>query len=201
MTRMFAAVIPPQVVIEELEEFVGPRREVSPFRWTRPEQWHLTLAFAEHVPDRTYDELLVRLAGAARKRRSVEARIAGGGAFPHPGKAKVLYAAIETDTEELARLAEGARNAVSTSGAEVDGRRFRPHLTLARMNRPVEATKWVRLLDTYRGQPWQVEEIALVASYLGEGPRRAARHEVVETFSLGRAGSGPAPPGAPPRGR
>ncbi len=135
-----------------------------------------------------------------------------------PGKAKVLYAAIETDTEELARLAEGARNAVSTSGAEVDGQRFRPHLTLARMNRPVEATKWVRLLDTYRGQPWQVEEIALVASHLGEGPRRRARHEVVETFSLGRAdprrpaeppqpvslgraGSGPAPPDAPPRGR
>ena len=74
---MFVAVIPPEVVLDELEEFVGPRREVSPFRWTRPEQWHLTLAFAEHIPDRAYDELLMRLAGAARKRRSVEARIAG----------------------------------------------------------------------------------------------------------------------------
>ena len=57
---MFVAVIPPENLIEELEEFVGPRREVSPFRWTRPEQWHLTLAFAEHVPERAYDELLVR---------------------------------------------------------------------------------------------------------------------------------------------
>ena len=186
MTRMFVAVLPPLGVLEELEELVGPRRELSPFRWTRPEQWHLTLAFAEHVPDRAYDVLLLRLAEAARKRRPVQARIVGGGAFPHAGKAKVLYAAIETDAEELARLAQGARNAVSTSGVEVDGRRFRPHLTLARMSRPVEATPWVRLLDTYRGRSWQVEEIALVASYLGEGARRGARHEVVETFSLGR---------------
>ena len=201
MTRMFVAVLPPDHVLEELEEFVGPRRELSPFRWTQPEQWHLTLAFAEDVPDRAYDELVARLAGAARKRRPIEATIAGGGAFPHAGKAKVLYAAIETDVEELDRLAAGARNAVTTSGAQVDGQRFRPHLTLARMNRPVEATKWVRLLDTYRGRPWQVDEIALVASHLGEGPRRGARHEVVGTFSLGRAGSDPAPPDAPPRGR
>ena len=186
MTRMFIAVLPPEDVLDELEEFVGPRRDLSPFRWTRPEQWHLTLAFAEDVPDRAYDELVVRLAESARKRRPIEARIAGGGAFPHAGKAKVLYAAIETDVEELARLAEGARNAVSTSGAAVDGQRFRPHLTLARMNRSVEATKWVRLLDTYRGGSWQVDEIALVASHLGEGPRRSARHEVLETFSLGR---------------
>ena len=113
----------------------------------------------------------------------------------------MLYAAVETESEELVRLAEGARNAVSTSGAEVDGQRFRPHLTLARINRPVEATRWVRLLDAYRGPPWQVEEIALFVSHLGEGPRRGARHEIVETFSLGRAGSAPAPPDAPPRGR
>ena len=149
---MFVAVIPPEAVLDELEEFVGPRRDLSPFRWTQPGQWHLTLAFAEHVPDRAYDELVTRLADAARKRRPTEARITGGGAFPHAGKAKVLYAAIETDAEELDRLAAGARNAVSTSGAPVDGQRFRPHLTLARMNRPVEATKWVRLLDTYRGR-------------------------------------------------
>ena len=52
-----------------------------------------------------------------------------------------------------------------------------------------------------RGPAWTVEEIALVASYLGEGPRNRPRHEVVETFSLGPAGSGPARPAAPPRGR
>ncbi len=131
----------------------------------------------------------------------MDARGGGGGAFPDVGRAKVVFGGVETDTEELARLAGGARAAVATSGSVVDGQRFRPHLTLARAGRPLEATKWVRVLDGYRGPRWNIEEIALVASHLGEGPRRRPRHEVVETFSLARAGSGPARPDAPPRGR
>ncbi len=204
MTRMFVAVIPPESVIEDLESFVGPRREAAPFRWTQPDQWHLTLAFSGNVPDRAYDDLVDRLGRAARKRHPVAARIAGGGAFPDAARAKVVYAGVQAsdpDAEELRRMASGARAAVATSGAEVDGQRFRPHLTLARVHRPVEATKFIRLLDAYSSPTWTVGELALVASHLGEGPRNRARHEVVETFSLGRAGSGPAPADAPPRGR
>ena len=201
MTRMFVAVVPPDEVLEHLEEFVSPRRGEVPFRWTDPEQWHLTLAFSRAVPDRAYDDLVDRLTRAARKRNPIEARIAGGGAFPDVARARIVYAGIDTDREELRRMATGARAAVAKSGAEVDGQRFTPHLTLARINRPVEATRFVQLLDAYDGPTWTVEELALVASYLGEGPRNRARHEVVETFSLGRAGSGPAPADAPPRGR
>ncbi len=199
--RMFVAVVPPEEVVEHLEEFLEPRREAAPFRWTSPEQFHLTLAFSSHVPDRSYDDLVARLERAARKRSPMQARIAGGGAFPNVGRARVLFAGVETHGEELSRAATGARAALSKAGADVDGQRFRPHLTLARIKRPVEATKFVRLLDAYRGPTWTIEEIALVASHLGEGPRRRPRHEVVETFSLGRAGSDRGRPDAPPRGR
>jgi 2'-5' RNA ligase len=202
MTRMFVAVVPPEGVVEDLEEFLAPRREAAEFRWTVPDQWHLTLAFSPNVPDRSYDDLVARLTRAAAKRSPMQARIAGGGAFPNVGRAKVLFAGVEThDQEELRRAATGARAALVKAGAEVDGQRFRPHLTLARMGRPVEATNWVRLLEGYTGPSWQIEELALVGSHLGEGPRRRPRHEIVETFSLGRSGSGPAPPSAPPRGR
>ena len=141
------------------------------------------------------------MAAAASRREPLRARIRGGGAFPHPGRAKVLHAGVETDLDELARIATGARNAATTAGVEVDGQRFRPHVTLARMRRPVEATRWVRLLDAYSGMPWMVEAIALVESHLGEGARRRPRHAVRETFSLGLAGSGPGPAAAPPHGR
>jgi 2'-5' RNA ligase len=198
---MFVAVIPPDHVVEDLEEFIGPRRESTPFRWTLPDQWHLTLAFAPDVPERSYDDLVDRLGRAARKRHPVESRITGGGAFPNVSRAKIVFAGVDTDAEELRRMATGARAAVAKSGAEVDGQRFRAHLTLARVNRPIEATTFVRLLDGYAGPTWIVDEIALVASYLGEGQRNRARHEVVETFSLGRGDSGPVPGGAPPRGR
>ena len=145
-----------------------------------------------------------RLATAAARRRPLRTRFAGAGAFPDVTRAKVLFAAVETDEDgraELDRPAAGARSAVATAGAEVDGARFHPHLTLARLGRPVEATRWVRVLGSYRGPEWTIAEIVLVASHLGEGARRRPRHEVLETFSLGPAGSAPGHASAPPRGR
>lgn len=183
---MFVAAVPTPEVLEHLEEFLAVRREVAAFRWTVPEQWHVTLAFLADVPDRSYDDLLARLERAARKRHPMTATIAGGGAFPHVGRAKVLWAGVELDDpEELRRLATGCRAAASKAGIEVAGERFKPHITVARMGRPVEATPWVRVLDAYRGPSYDLDAISLIASYLGEGPRKRPRYEVRERFRLG----------------
>lgn len=186
---MFAAVVPPEDVVSDLDEFLAVRREAAAFRWALPEQFHVTLVFAQHVPDRCYDEWVERLERAARRRTPFTAVVNGGGAFPNVGRARVLYAALgldEAGRTELSRLATGARAAATKSGIEVDGGRFRPHVTLARVNRPVEMTNWVRLMDAYRGPVWTVDRISLVASHLGEGPRGRPRYEVVEEFALGR---------------
>ena len=60
----------------------------------------------------------------------------------------------------------------------MDGARFKPHVTVARLKHPQEASSWVRLLDAYRGPAWVVDEVRLIASFLGEGPRNRPRHEV-----------------------
>ena len=187
MIRMFVAVVPSPDVVEHLDQFLSVRREAAPYRWSDPAQWHLTLAFAEAVPERKLDDLGDRLERAAGKRRAFELRVGGGGAFPHPDRARVLFARLERDDTsgtELERLATGCRAAMSRAGAAVDGQRFRPHLTLARLGHPDNVTSWVRLLDSYRGPEWRVEEVALVASHLGEGPRRRPRHEVLATYDL-----------------
>jgi RNA 2',3'-cyclic 3'-phosphodiesterase len=186
---MFVALLPPDEVVEHLAEFMGPRQEAEPgFRWTVPEQWHLTLTFMAKVPDRRFDDLLDRLTRAAARRTPFDLALAGGGAFPNPARAKVLFTGVDAGghAEELRRLATGAHAAAAKAGADVDGGRFQAHVTLARINRPVEATKWLRVLDAYRGPSWQASEITLIASHLGEGPRRRPRYEVVETFPLGR---------------
>lgn len=185
--RLFAALTPPEDVLEDLEEFLAPRREAAGFRWTVPEQWHLTLAFFAAVPERRLDDLVERLGRAASRRTTMRVAVAGGGAFPHVGKAKVLWAGIKADVhdgEELRRLATGCRAAASHAGVETQGNTFRPHLTLARIGHPVEASSWVRLLDTYRGPSWAADEVALTASYLGEGPRRRPRYETIAQLPL-----------------
>jgi RNA 2',3'-cyclic 3'-phosphodiesterase len=187
---MFAAVIPPEAALDDLGEFLAPRQEAGPrLRWTVPEQWHLTLAFMPDVADRHLDDLSARLTRAAARRTPFEARLAGGGAFPTPARAKVLYAGVQASGEHLPHLATGVRAAAAKAGADPQGGRFRAHLTLARMGRPVEATRWLRVLDAYRGPVWRAEEVALVASHLGEGPRNRPRYEVLETFRLGREAS------------
>lgn len=185
---MFVAVLPPVEVVEHLDEFLEPRREHGAFRWTAPDQLHLTLAFMEHVADRSLDALVEGLGRAAGRRTPFEARVAGGGAFPDPAHAKVLHAGLDLTLDaraELDRLATGARAAAGRAGVAVDGQRFRPHVTLARTGRPQEVSRWVRLLDAYAGPTWTVDRIALVASHLGEGPRRRPRHEVVTVVTLG----------------
>lgn len=197
--RMFVAVVPPDDVVEHLAEFLAPRQEVdSGLRWTVPEQWHVTLAFLPHVADRHLDDLLARLERAAARRSPIPLVVAGGGAFPDPARAKVLYAGLDAGDgrQELDRLATGARAAAAKAGAEPAGGRFHAHVTMARAGRPTEMTRWIRVLDSYRGPGWTAERVALVQSHLGEGPRNRPRYETVETFPLRRSdGSARARPG------
>lgn len=191
--RMFTAVVPPEDVVAELDDFLAPRRDHAQpgrqtMRWTSPDSWHVTLGFMEHVPERSLDDLVERLGQAGRRRRAFDLRLTGGGAFPHAAAAKVVHvgtAATPDDDEELRRLSSGARAAAATAGAPVDGSRFRPHLTLARLRRPTDVVRWLRLLDTYESRTWTVTDFALVRSHLGEGPRGRPRHEVVEVLALG----------------
>jgi 2'-5' RNA ligase len=99
----------------------------------------------------------------------------------------VVWAGLDLDEHgrtELSRLATGARAAANRAGVQVDGRRFRAHVTIARVGHPLDVTSWVRLLDAYRGPTWTVDRLTLVASYLGEGPGGRPRYQPVEEFVL-----------------
>jgi 2'-5' RNA ligase len=187
--RLFAAVVPPVDVLDAIEEFFEPRREADPtLRWTSPDQWHLTLAFAADAPERALDDLEERLTRAAARRTPFALSLTGGGAFPSVGRARVLYLGVrpgdDTAATELDRLATGVRAAFSKAGCPVDGARFRAHLTLARLGHPRDVTRWVRLLDAFATRTFLVEESALIESHLGEGPRGKPRYVVRQRFPL-----------------
>ena len=186
--RLFVALVPPPSAVEHLDAFLEVRRSAAPFRWASAEQFHVTLAFLAEVEERRLDDLVERIGRAAARRTSFDTRIAGGGAFPNAGRARVLWAGLDLDESghtELDRLATGCRAAANRAGIAVDGQRFRPHVTLARLGHPAEVSDWVRLLDTYAGPTWPVDRVALVASYLGEGPRRRPRYETLDELELG----------------
>jgi 2'-5' RNA ligase len=191
---MFVAIVPPAAVLDDLQKQAEAlRRGLDPdrakrFRWTGREQWHVTLTFLASVPASTLDPLSDRLARAALRRTPFDLAVSGGGAFSSRRQARVLWAGVEDQSGGgLRRLADGVQAACRRAGLEVEeGRRFRPHLTLARLSQLDDVTHLVEDLRDYRGPEWQVGSIALVASHLGQGPGKRSRYETVATFPLAR---------------
>jgi 2'-5' RNA ligase len=85
----------------------------------------------------------------------------------------------------LPGLSERCHHAATTSGVEVARRRFHPHLTLARRNRPSDGSRYVRALEGLETAAWNVEEIVLVQSHLGEGSGGTPRYVARERLRLG----------------
>ena len=90
-----------------------------------------------------------------------------------------------------ASVAAGARRAGAPPAEE--GRRFQPHLTLARCRAPVDARALVAGLSEYSGSPWTAQEIYLIRSHLpgrhddpAAGPAllRQPRHEALASWPL-----------------
>jgi 2'-5' RNA ligase len=174
--RLFVALSPPPGALAELEETVERLRAGWPqLRWPSPDKWHVTLAFLGEVDESKLAELGVRLERAAARHDSQRLLISGGGAFPSPAKARTLIARIESADGDLTRLvalarsvAAGARRAGAPPPDE--GRRYRPHLTLARTKQPADLGGLVAALGGPHGTPWLAAEIELVESRLGPAP-------------------------------
>lgn len=186
--RVFAALVPTAAAVEELGAFLEPRREAGEeLRWTDPEQWHVTLAFMPQVAEHSLDLLAEEVAAAVGGRAQLALRVEGGGAFPNPYAARVLWAGVhggEPAMSSLSALARGVRQAANRAGAAPEGGRFHPHVTVARLRRPAEATRWIRVLDSYAGPPWLAGEVTLIASHLGEGRGRRPRYEHLAAIPL-----------------
>ena len=168
--RLFIAIAPPPAVLDELESRLAPLRASWPaLRWTGRPAWHLTLAFLGEVSVDTAATLEPRLERAASRHPSLSLRVAGAGAFPAPSRARVLWTGIGGDREALTALARSVGAGARRAGAPPpdEGRRFRPHLTLARCNEPASIADLVRALTGYEGAPWTATEIHLIRSHLG----------------------------------
>lgn len=190
--RAFFAVLPPPEVHEDLSAHLRPRRDADTgrdWRWTREEHLHLTLAFLPDLPDHLEDPLAESVATWAERQHPLGMSFGGAGAFPDPGAAKVIWIGVpeEEAATGLRAWSRALRDHANHAGAEVDGQRFTPHVTVARASRRRSAGRWVQALDAYRGPGFTVDEVVLIASHLGQGAGGSPRYEVRHRFPLGES--------------
>ena len=176
--RLFAAVIPPAPVSDALEVFVEPRRYADPeLRWTRRDNWHLTLAFFGDVPDNRLDPLVEAL--DAVRGQPFRVVLDGAGAFPDPTAGRVLFWAVTDGASALSALSRRVRTAAERVGVPSDNAKHRPHLTLARRRRPAELTRWLHVVDSFPPRYFEVGSFVLVQSELRPS---GANYRVLRTF-------------------
>jgi 2'-5' RNA ligase len=186
--RLFTAVIPPAPVIDELARWVEPRRDGA-WRWMAASDWHVTLAFYADVATWRYDDLVDRLGAATARTTRFPLSLGGVGCFASALKAHVLYAEVADPVEALPDLAARCHTAATTAGIDVARHTYHPHVTLARRNQASDGSRHLRALAELETTSWDVSEIALVQSFLGQGPRGTPRYEVRERFPLADPGT------------
>jgi RNA 2',3'-cyclic 3'-phosphodiesterase len=184
--RGFLAVVPPPAVrgwAESLAESVRP--DGPGLRWMRPDQRHLTVRFLGRIDDSVVDPLTESVAESVRRVPPFTLALGGGGAFPSPRRASVLWLGVATGAAELAALAGAINAATAPLGFEADDRPFRAHLTLARDNRPHDLRSLVAQLSSGpAGPPFTVDRVVLFDS---DTRPEGAVHTERTRFALGGA--------------
>jgi RNA 2',3'-cyclic 3'-phosphodiesterase len=191
--RLFVAITPPADAMEEMEALAAPLRAAWPrLRWTGPAEWHVTLAFLGEVDAGVLPGLGTRLERAARRHPVLQLSVTGAGTFPGARRARVLWAGIRGDRKELAALAASAAAGARRAGAPPpdEGRRYHPHLTLARCREPADLSPLADALGDLAGVGWAAAEIHLISSSLGAAGR--PRYEIIGSWPLRPAAPRPA---------
>lgn len=138
--RLFLAINLDPGLRRSIIEATSRLRDVAPtLNWMDETRLHLTLKFLGEQPDEIVPRLSASVSQVAERHRRFAMRIGEIGAFPNFRRARVVWMGIERDPR-LELLHHDIEVACERLGFELEGRAFRPHLTLARVKgRPAEA--------------------------------------------------------------
>jgi RNA 2',3'-cyclic 3'-phosphodiesterase len=135
--RLFLAInLPPDVRLEVLAATAALRTCAPELAWVTEPGLHLTLKFfgeqAEARAEAQADSLRAAIAGVAGRHRELVLGLGGIGAFPNFRRARVVWLGVANEAR-LELLHHDIELACESLGFELEGRPFRPHLTLARV--------------------------------------------------------------------
>ena len=179
LRRAFLAVVPPPDVLDAIDGLFD-RAGRSKFRWTRRDQWHVTVQYVGKVG--SADDLIGALAGPLAVVAAPSVQISGAGGFPSARRSAVFWLGVR-DSAPLRAVHNVVIDAASGFLRVRDVIPYVPHLTLARLDPPKRITTEVEALaDVTLGGAWTAEELVLMES---ESHRSGSIYRTVARLPLG----------------
>lgn len=160
--RLFVALPLPEDIQQRVARLRGG---IPDARWIPEGNAHITLAFLGDMPDSEVPDI-----GAALGRiryPAFQLQLEGVGVFGNNKRPRILWAGV-APSEPLSRLQMKVASALENMGLQLEDRKFKPHITLARIHlSPYERVRQY-LSDTalFKTGPINIESFTLFSSHL-----------------------------------
>jgi len=153
--------------------------------WVSEERLHLTLKFLGERQESEIPQFRDRMREIAASLRPMTLTIDGLGAFPNLLQPRIVWMAVGQDPR-LELLHHDIESACATLGVAVEGRAFRPHLTLGRSKGPVTRETAVALREAARNTDFQTTvEVSAVDLMQTTLSRAGSRYALLDSAPLG----------------
>ena len=171
LIRSFVAVKLPEYISDSLEDFLDDIRPLSKIHWVKREQFHITLKFLGELEPDVIDDVIDSLS-PMKHFEPFTIELSHIGAFPNMKNANVLWLGCSRGAKELAGLSRKINDTLyRDEGLERDTRKFRAHMTLARLKGEHVSDDVINQLGTFPLMNWICDELVLMRSVLNpKGP-------------------------------
>ena len=191
MLRLFVAVDLPEEIRSRL---TGLQSGVFGARWVSSENLHVTLRFIGNVDEGVGHDVVDALARVAAP--GFEVSLETVGSFGEGKRPRILWAGVRR-SEPLVHLFRKVDRAIVDAGLGPEDRKFRPHVTLARLKdvKREQVSQWIAANNLFSAGPMLVDRFVLYRSHLAQ---QGAIYEPVAEYPLrppvasGPAGAGSA---------
>jgi 2'-5' RNA ligase len=165
MPRLFAALPVPDDIADQLASL---QSGVPDAHWQEREKLHVTLCFCGEVQGPIMRDLEEELGDIAGPPFAVS--VAGVEHFASGKQPKALVALVER-SDRLDWLHQKVTAVARNCGIDVPGRKYRPHVTLARFGSGAETghhlAQFIASYSTFRAGPWIADGFTLYSSRQG----------------------------------
>jgi 2'-5' RNA ligase len=178
--RLFTAIELPGHLLLRLERVLSALRPEAQINWSPLDNLHITTSFIGSWPEPRLEELTKELSSLPA-RDSFEVKLAEFCWFPNPRSPHVLSLGTEP-CSALEKLADETKNCLERLGVPKEKRAYTPHLTMARIKRPVPLQRLRQKLATFEPSSFGAFEVRSFGLYRSDPGSNASIYRKVKDF-------------------